>query len=416
VIVKNRLLTRLAIEFSHFQEMGVNLQRLTLSYTFYLMARPLLDVFMNTFLWRQANGVLLIILYYVGWVLGLPVGFLVNGLILKKFHVKNLYFFGVVFQGFGAALAIFSKQLNPGLILAYGLIFGFTASFFWANKNSLSYLLSRNKNRLYYNSIETSIRLIVGVVIPLLVGWFIVAGEQLALYSVDFAYKVMIILALGLLFVSGLIMKLANFEDIGSAQLFVTKKSKNWQMARIINFVYSLLYGVNIFYPAVLILYFGAKEGIVGTLQAVTQLLAAMSLYVLARKMKVSQFISLMTISHLAYLVSFILLGWKFSLVTAIIYIIIVTLFEVARWNSSYTLVMNAMDQELAKQADDAGYAYVFDNEIFFNFGRIIGLMSFIVAMNYFGLETAMRVLPIFFILLQFILVWPMKYLVEKQK
>ncbi|MCC6711429.1 MAG: hypothetical protein IT416_03730, partial [Candidatus Pacebacteria bacterium] len=65
---------------------------------------------------------------------------------------------------------------------------------------------------------------------------------------------------------------------------------------------------------------------------------------------------------------------------------------------------------------DDAGYAYVFDNEIFFNLGRIIGLVSFIVAMNYFGLEVAMRVLPIFFILLQFILVWPMKYLVKKQQ
>lgn len=414
--MKNNLLRRVAIEWGYFQEMGPNLQRLMLSYAFYLMARPLLDVFMNTFLWRQTNGALLIILYYVGWVLGLPLGFWVNGLILKKFHVKDLYFFGVVFQGVGAALAIFSKQLNPSLILFYGLIFGFTASFFWANKNSLSYLLSRGKNRLYYNSIETAIRLIVGVVIPLLVGWFIVSGERLAFYSVDGAYKIMIILALILLFISGLLMKLANFADIGSAKLLVTKKSKNWTMARLINFIYSVFFGINLFYPTLLILYFGAKEGLVGTFQAVTQLLAAGSLYIIARKMKTKQFVGFMNLAHFLYLVSFLLLSWQFSLLTAIIYLVVVTLFEVARWNSSYTLVMNAMDQELAGQTDEAGYAYVVDNEIFFNLGRIIGLLSFIVGMSIFGLETTMKFLPIFFILLQFTLVWPMKYLVKQQQ
>lgn len=414
--MKQRFLRRLAIEWGHFQNMGVNLQRLTLSYAFYLMARPLLDVFMNTFLWRQNNGTLLIILYYVGWVLGLPVGFLLNGLLLKKIHVKDLYFFGVVFQGFGAALAIFSHQLTPISVLIYGLLFGFTASFFWANKNSLSYLLSKGKDRLYYNSIESSIRLVVGVVMPLIVGWFIVLGGSLSFYSIEMAYKIMIVLALFLLLISGILMKVSNFLDIGSAKLFVTKKSTNWTMARWVDFIYSAFYGINLFYPALVILYFGATEGIVGSFQSITQLLAAGSLYIFARKMKPKHFPAFMQLSHIFYLIFFLLFAWQFSILTAVIYLVVFTLFEVPRWNSSYTLVMNAMDQELVDQKDSAGYAYVFDNEIFFNLGRTIGLVSFLVAMKFFGLEKTMIYLPILFILTQFFIIKPMKYLVDQQQ
>lgn len=414
--MKKRLFNRLAIELSHFQAMGENLQRLMLSYVFFLMARPLLDVFMSTFLWRQHNGALLMIMYYAGWVIGLPLGFWLNGILLKRFHVKDLYFAGVVLQGFGAALAIFSKNLNSSLILLFGTLFGFTASFFWANKNSLSYLLSRGKNRLYYNSIESSVRLIVGVVVPLVVGWLISSGENLSFYSVDQAYKAMIILALGLLFISGLLMKLANFADIGSAKLLVTKKSKNWTMARWVNFIYSTLFGVNLFYPALVILYFGAKEGIVGTFQAITQLLAAGSLYILARKMKAHHFVGFMNFAHVCYLLTFIWLMWQFSLITAVIYLVTLTLFETARWNSTYTLVMNTMDDELKHETEAAGYAYVFDNEIFFNVGRIIGLLSFVLVMQLFGLELAIKVVPIFFIGFQFLIVLPMKYLISHQK
>ncbi|OIP74132.1 MAG: hypothetical protein COU63_04390 [Candidatus Pacebacteria bacterium CG10_big_fil_rev_8_21_14_0_10_36_11] len=395
--------------------MGINLQRLMLSYIFYLMARPLLDVFMSAFLWRQANGAILVIMYYLGWVLGLPVGFLINGFLLKKIHVKNLYFFGVVFQGAGAALAVFSTVFSPFSILSYGFLFGLTASFFWANKNSLSYLLSKGKDRMYYNSIESSLRLVVGVVVPVIVGWFLALGETISFYSVASAYKIMIVIALFLLFVSGLLMKFSAFEDIGSAQLWVTKKSKNWSMARAINFIYSCLMGINLFYPALLILNFGAKEGLLGTLQSVMQLLAAGSLYIAGRKMKDGHVLRFMNVAHLLYLITMSLLLWQFSWLFGLVYLMTQIILESVRWTNSYTLVMSAMDEELKGQNEHAGYAYVFDNEIFFNLGRAVGILSFLSVMAFSNLEFAMRWAPPIFILLQFFLYWPMKYLLERK-
>jgi len=88
---------------------------------------------------------------------------------------------------------------------------------------------------------------------------------------------------------------------------------------------------------------------------------------------------------------------------------------ESVRWTNSYTLVMSAMDEELKGQNEHAGYAYVFDNEIFFNLGRAVGILSFLSVMAFSNLEFAMRWAPPIFILLQFFLYWPMKYLLERK-
>lgn len=409
--MKQHLLQKLTAEWHHFQNLGANLQKLMLSYAFYLMAKSLLDVFMSAFLWRQADGAVLIILYYLGWVLGLPLGFWGNGWLLKKFHINHLYFVGVVFQSVGAALAIFSPTITATSVLLYGIVFGVTASFFWGNKNSLSYLLSQGKDRMYYTSLESALRLCVNVVVPVVVGWLVIWLESWL--SITGAYKILIMAASILLLISGLLMRYAKFADIHTTDLFVRHHSFHWNMARAVNAIYSLLFGINLFYPALLILHFGAKEGVLGTLLSLMQLAAAASLYIAGRKMRPHHIVPFMHKTHLAYLITSLLLLWQFNWQMGILYLLVQVMIEAIRWSSTYTQVQAAMDTQMTAHHINTSYAYIFDNEIFFNLGRLVSIGLFLVAMQIWSLELAIRVIPVVIVATQFAIIWPLKQLIK---
>lgn len=399
----NFLKERLAIERSHFQALGEGLQRMLLAYAFYLIADPLLQVFVNTFLWRKGGGILQISLYNFGWVVGLPIGFFFNGLLLRKIHIKYLYFFGVVLQGIGAALAIFSGILTPTSVAFYGILYGIASGFFWANRNSLDFRLSRGKNRGFYNHLYYAIDLMISVIMPAVIGWLIVAGEDFGWYTVDSAYRVLMILAIGLLAVGGYLIASFPMPAITPKKLFVTRPSRHWWRLRLFHLIFNLMWGVNFFLPAVLVLYFGSKEGILGTLRSISAILAAVAMYALGRKTQIKSTVRVVLWANVMYLLSALFLLWQFTWVGAAVYLIMVTIVSPIRWSPSYTVVMEIMDGEDGVIDGETDYAHVFDNEIFFNIGRSMSIVFFLVVMA-FSLEGALKWVPVAVALSQFLM------------
>jgi len=408
------ILERYRIELSHFQEMGKNLQMVLLSFIFYLLASPLLGVFLSAFLWRQSGNIFFLALYYLGWSLALPLGFIVNGILLKKIHVKYLYFVGAVLPILGPVLAIFSQSLSSQLVLGYGLIFGFTAGIFWGNKNSLSFFLTKGKNRVYYNMLEFSLSLLSSVFMPMFMGWVLQFMDQSQLLSVEAGYKGMVFISLGLLIISGVFMLLASPDDIVKPEIFVKSPSSSWKQVRLFHLIYQLLFGVNLFYPTFLILYFGGKEGILGTLVSATSVLAAGTLYILARKVKMEKTVSAVIFANILYVIGILFFIWQFSWVGVLGYLALHTIANSIRWTMSYAVIMEVMDTQPGVAEGKTGYAYVFDNELFFNIGRSISILLFLGAIQVFSLEFAMKYVLLIFVFLQFLLVIPLKYLMKE--
>ncbi|MFH2118452.1 MAG: MFS transporter, partial [Candidatus Paceibacterota bacterium] len=409
----NAISYRIKIEWSHLQALGVGLRRLLTAYTIFLVASPMLGLFVNTFLWRQSGGVLLIALYDLGWVFGLPVGFLINGLLLRKIQIKYLYAIGVVLQAIGSALAIFSGVLAPLPVLIYGLLYGVASGFFWGNQNTLELHLSRGRDRNFYNHFYYVIDLLISVVMPVVIGWLIVVGENLGLYQAESAYKVLMVIALILLTTSGILVASFPMPTIKVKKLRLKKPSKNWQYVRLHHFLFNLMWGVNFFLPAFLILYFGSKEGILGTMKSLASILAAGAMYLLGRKAKLKHTVRVVALANVLYLIGCLVLIWQFSWLGAAIYLITVLISSPIRFSTSYTVIMEIMDAEDGVLDGETDYAVVFDNELFFNLGRAVSILFFLAVMT-ISLEGALKWVPLIMAFMQFLALIPLNHLTKQ--
>ena len=66
------------------------------------------------------------------------------------------------------------------------------------------------------------------------------------------------------------------------------------------------------------------------------------------------------------------------------------------------------MDQEKDAKTVTNQYALIFDNELFFNLGRVGGMLFFFAVAKYSSQEIALRFVPVVIGLLQFALLVPL--------
>jgi YQGE family putative transporter len=165
-------------ERSYFDKLDSNGKNLFKSFALAGVADPILYTFVNAFLWRTSSGNLVTVaLYNLGFYIGLPMGFYFNGRLLKWIKANKLYVFGAVSQGVVVSLLIFLSVHTTWQIWLFGVIYGIGSGFFWANRNFLTLRVTKSENRMYFSSLESLSGTVNSIVVPFIVGWFIVGGE-----------------------------------------------------------------------------------------------------------------------------------------------------------------------------------------------------------------------------------------------
>ncbi len=172
--MRARILSRIETEISHFNLLSIDMKHMLLSYGFYLAAYPLLATFMNAYLWRSSGNLWSIIFYQIGWIVGLPSGFYLNGLLLKKIQILKLYLTGLLLQAIIPIMIVFLPFNGLPAIIFYGFMYGAGSGLFWGNKSYIDLQITRGANRIYYNSLGTIVDLIANIIVPAAIGWFIV--------------------------------------------------------------------------------------------------------------------------------------------------------------------------------------------------------------------------------------------------
>lgn len=404
----NNLISHLKNEYKHYLSLSVVVRRLLYSYIFYLVSYPIMGLFINVYFWRQSNDITLIAAYNLGFFLLLPIGFYLNGVLLSKVNILKLYWIGVFTQGFAAALAIFFPNLSFDIVLFYGAIYGLGGGLYWANKNYITLKLTKKTNRLYYNALETSIELISGILLPILVGWGIVFGEKLGIYSVGSAYKALIAIALILLWFSGYLLQEADIYSEKITHLLPKNPSSNWRRNRLISALYYVVAGANYFIPTLLTLLLIGLEGELGTLESLTAILTAILMYWIGRKTQLSKSSRIYVIAGISYFLSSIFLAYSYNLASVLLYIFTSSISLSVCWNLIYANSMETMDREQDLNPGSNQYALVMDNEIFYNLGRILGMAILFGGYAVLGQKTSIVITPIILSLLLLAIIIPL--------
>jgi YQGE family putative transporter len=364
----------------HFIErIAANARRVIYSDIVHTVASPLTDIFLGAFIWRNTGSLLSVLFYKIGEWIFLPITFYLNGRLLKKLTVQKTFALGSVLAGLSPLVLIFLGTSNNFFIILYGCLYGIGGGYYWANRNYLEFKETIAQARKYFFSMLSAVSGFSGIVVPLLAGWFIIFGATSKLYTPTHAYWGIFMIAFFLLITCAVIIWHGKFESITIDSLKV-KTLIFWSKRRILSVTQGLIDGVG-FIANILLLYFLGNEGALGTTLSITAVCVIIATYIYGRFVKDHYERPTLLISALLFLVCAVALAVLPPLSGIFIYVISISIAYNFFFIASAPIGLALADEE-ANTFSNSRYAFIIDNELFLNTGRMIGaaiIMSLIV-------------------------------------
>lgn len=363
-------------EYQKFLALSKTGRMLLVSYLVFVMAQPLLGVFVQSYFWRETHEPLKIVTYYVGYFALLPIGFALNGKLLATFSSIRLYWLGCTLQGLVPFFVILSHATSFSHILLLGSIYGVAGGFFWSNNNLLSLLATTCHDRLYYNSLSSFTGTLVAIVIPVLTGWLLVLGEKTGFYLTSDAYRVMSLCGLLLSVIAGWIPQRITFTTKSVKDLFLVTPSSRWQKLRLLDVIHGFYNSVESFLPVLVMLFLVGNEATLGTTQSIAELCSALLIYYTGSFLSKKYRLVLLGAWVVGILIASGTLAFLFTPIAVLIAFALLALTSDFRWVALTPIIYDVIDEE-EHRTNQSHYAYLLDREIFLDLGRLMGLALF---------------------------------------
>ena len=388
-------------EKNHFDRLSAEGQRLMQSITLYYLISPIFGIFIDAFIWRQSHDPILVSFYNIILFIGVPIGFYLNGLLLRKYSTNFLHFVGLLIGGLTIAILIFLPKISYTTIAIFGLIDGIAGGLYWANRNLLTLKTTTSENRIYFSGIESILGTYSKIFIPLIIGWFLVLGTTSHLYSTLQGYKLIAIIMIAIICLAGFVMMMLRVKHIEYKQLWLHKVSKNWQKFRLLQIVLGFMQGITNVLPTLMVLILLGKEDTLGTVTSVSSLITAIVVYILAKRLKIKHRIRLLEVSFVLGLVGALSFSIFYSGLGVVIFFVAQAIMQPFIWMATSSINYDLIDDD---KDDETHYAYISDQEIYLNGGRIFAILAFILLIHFFSNEIALRYTPLLFAFAQIFL------------
>ena len=384
---------KISNEIKIFNGLGKNAIYVLLSNILFEIAAPMIYVFSNSYFWYKTNDIKLIIFFNIFFYLFLPISFYLNGFFVKKIRIKYLLFFGLISQGVSLFLYIFSAQPNYLNTLIFGSILGFFNGFYWSNRNFIVLETTTDKNRDYYNGLFLAAATIIGIIFNSLYGNFI-GHNEISETAKQTNYLLASFFTIGILVFSGLFVLKGRYKNPVVKEIYLKNPNKSWQNFRKIYFYTGVRESVSFMIPMTIILYVLNGEDLLGEANSLALIATAFIVYVLGR------FISRKDRKYVILLGVFILIINSLLLILfySEFYSFVFNTFDAIGNTLLYLSLVPLLQKELDKQIqnDTSEYKYIFDSDLFINFGRILGTVSIFIIIVAFGDETGLKFAPLF--------------------
>lgn len=392
-------------EYKHFSRLGSNAQKLITSISLYNIISVIFGIFLNAFLWRQSHNVIIVALFNAVTYGGIPAGFYANGWLIKKISPSVLYTLGLLIKGLSTLFLMFLPQVTIITIILYGVLSGIASGMYWANRNLLTLQNTKSENRIYFSGLEQTTGNISDIIIPFFIGWFITIGGTISLYSPVQGYRIVAVCMLFIIFILGLVMKSLTSNPISSSQITLKSASRSWNQMRLLQFFLGFLGGGWSFIPILMVLSLVGKENILGTIQSLSTIFVVIVTYILGKSLAVKHRLKLILTSFILSLFGACFFGVLYSTIGVIVFFVCQSLLVPLLWLATNSLTYDLIDKEDENPKNH--YAYIFDQEIYLNGGRILAIIIFILlaltlsnnfALRFSSILFAMSQLGLFFL------------------
>jgi YQGE family putative transporter len=355
-----------------------------------------LGVFLNIYLWRELNSLRAVALFNLCIFLGLPIGFIFNGLLLRKISYVSAFRFGILAQGIFPLIIVFLGGSVSPYLVPLGLIRGFGEAFYWANLSLFIFDITADKIRGYYTGLQETLNSAIWMVGPPLVGFTIgvIGQERLGLnirssYYLSFSIATFIFLLA--VIIAGKIMITKERLDFSPREISFKKLSKNWWTVRLMSVVDGFPNGIFNLTWSVLAFEFFGREVEVGWFNGFLGIVGILAGYFAGRLARPERRLMTATIGTVFFVAGTMFFGLNFSLPAFYLLGILAGIGDLFVWSVEHPVIMREMEKGHLSRSKR--YYYWVDNEIFLNLGRIIGLTTFILLAGLFAFAFVYRIM-----------------------
>ncbi|MEZ4895573.1 MAG: hypothetical protein R2806_01970 [Saprospiraceae bacterium] len=93
------MLAKIRTELTYFMSHPFSMRVLLLTNLLYALVLPIIELFIGAYIMRNSQDVALVVLFQLAQYTGIPLTFMINGLLLKRVPIARLYSLGMLLSG-----------------------------------------------------------------------------------------------------------------------------------------------------------------------------------------------------------------------------------------------------------------------------------------------------------------------------
>ena len=275
-------------EYKVFLSYPRNMRVLLITNLIYALLLPAIDIFVAAYVMRNSHSVTLVMGYQLSVFTSTPITFYLNGYLLRFVPIRRLYSSGMLLSAVSMLILMFLPTLNLVGIIVAGLLMGVSFGMFWANRDFLALSTTNDSNRNYYYGLETFFYTMAGVLVPILIGWFIETSGRAGWFGGDRnnAYRVVAGSFFFLSILSSIVLHQGTFVNPEPTRFIYWRYHTLWYRMQFMAVLKGLTQGFMVTAPAMLVMRLVGQEGALGLIQTIGGVLTAILLYSLGRLTK----------------------------------------------------------------------------------------------------------------------------------
>lgn len=356
----------------------------------YFLSIALSNTFVNVFLWKQSGSFRDIGLYNLAIVVMQPLTFILAGKWAKKIDRVIVLRLGVSFLSVFFLAVLFLGDHASHFLLLLGGLLGVGFGFFWLAFNVMTFEITEPETRDFFNGFLGLLSSLAGMIGPITAGAVITSMDKFTGYKTIFSISLVFFTAAVVL--SFFLKRRSAKGDFLFRRIIAERKNNsNWNSILRAQFFQGLREGTFAFVIVVWVFIATKSELALGTFGLVQSAVSFVVYYLATRLIKRSYrkksillggFILYAAVFLILFHLSFSLLIF-YAVVIAVAFPLLLVPFE----SLTYDVIGKGW------KAAEMRIEYIVVTELFFNAGRVISILAFILLVTFFDDKQSIRIL-----------------------
>ncbi|MFD1705411.1 MFS transporter [Siminovitchia sediminis] len=356
----------------------------------YSLSIALSNTFVNIYLWKQSGQFIDLALYNLAIVVLQPLTFILAGRWAKKVDRVIVLRIGVAFLTIFFLMVLLLGERAQDYLITLGSLIGIGYGFYWLAFNVLTFEITEPETRDFFNGFLGTLTSAGGVVGPISAGFLITRFES------DIGYSLIFGISLALFALAVIVSFFIKRRPADGVYCFVRvirerKRNRNWKYITNAHFLQGFRDGTFIFVISVFVFISTGSELALGTFGLVNAGISFIAYMLAGKFIKNSRRKKAMLLGGFLLYLSIFIIIFDMSYARLLIYAAAIAIAYPIMLVPYFSMTYDVIGKSW--KAAEMRIEYIVVKEVFLNMGRVVSVLSFIVAIVFFNEQQSIPIL-----------------------